>query len=385
MRLLLGQTRFGTIDRLGGLLVASTGATMERLKTVKADPRPEVAAALEAAGDTTAQVLLLPPAYSRRVIEEMMPDLPGEIGGGKSTIITRGVLWAALGVEGPPKTSFRLVVQSEDAPAAAALRDTWIGILRLIGQIEEVREELPMFETIAKHFVPDVQADRLTLTLSEENGALAELRAILKPAIADARGKALMVASMNSLKQIAWAMTAYESAQKSLPPAASYDADGKPLLSWRVHLLPYLGMQELYEQFHLDEPWDSPHNRLLIERMPPIYRSPGSKLEQGGLASYVVPVGPQTVFSGREGTKLEDITVGPAETILLVEVGDEQAVVWTRPEDLPFDPDQPAKGLGGPFPGGFNATFCDGSVRFIKLPQDPGDLRALFTRAGQEK
>ncbi|HUT10017.1 MAG TPA: DUF1559 domain-containing protein [Thermoguttaceae bacterium] len=385
MRLLFGQTPFDAVDRIGGLLVASTGATMERLREMKADPRPELAAALEAAGDTTAQVLLLPPVYSRRVIEEMMPDLPEEIGGGKSTVITRGVRWAALGVDGPPKTSFRLVVQSEDAQTAAALRETWIGILRLIGRIEDVQEELPTFETISKLLVPDLQGSRLTLTLSEENGGVAKLLSALKPPLEKARQQAQSNASKNNLRQIAIAMTAYESVRKSLPPAASYDADGKPLLSWRVHLLPYLEMQELYEQFHLDEPWDSPHNRKLIERVPPVYRSFGSKLEQEGMTPYVAPVGEETVFSGREGTKLEDIKDSHADTILLVEVSDEHTVVWTQPEDLPFDPDQPAKGLGGPFPGGFNATFCDGSARFVRLPQDPGDLRALFTRAGQEK
>src|SRR5205823_10918869 len=48
---------------------------------------------------------------------------------------------------------------------------------------------------------------------------------------------------------------------------------GKPLLSWRVHLLPFLEQDNLYKQFHLDEPWDSEHNKKLIARMPPVYRS----------------------------------------------------------------------------------------------------------------
>ena len=58
------------------------------------------------------------------------------------------------------------------------------------------------------------------------------------------------------------------------PPAYTTSKDGKPLLSWRVLILPYLEQEALYKEFHLDEPWDSPHNRTLIARMPAVYRCP---------------------------------------------------------------------------------------------------------------
>ncbi len=57
-------------------------------------------------------------------------------------------------------------------------------------------------------------------------------------------------------------------------PNNSYSPGGKPLLSWRVHLLPYLGEDDLYQQFNLDEPWDSPNNIRLLNQMPKVYQSP---------------------------------------------------------------------------------------------------------------
>ena len=67
---------------------------------------------------------------------------------------------------------------------------------------------------------------------------------------------------------------------KHFPPAAICDKDGRPLLSWRVAILPYIDQEDLYKQFHLDEPWDSPHNRSLIEKMPGTYMDLGPKADQ---------------------------------------------------------------------------------------------------------
>src|SRR5262245_49932104 len=77
--------------------------------------------------------------------------------------------------------------------------------------------------------------------------------------------------------QINLALINYHDAHGRLPPYASYDADGTPLLSWRVLILPFIEQHQLYSQFHLDEPWDSPHNIELLPLMPISYRAPGRK------------------------------------------------------------------------------------------------------------
>ncbi len=92
-------------------------------------------------------------------------------------------------------------------------------------------------------------------------------------------------------------MANYESAFGTLPPAATFDKEGTPLLSWRVLLLPYLERGELYNQFHLDEAWDSPHNRPLADKMPRVFQCPSGELSQG-LTIYEVIVDPHSIFTG---------------------------------------------------------------------------------------
>ena len=121
--------------------------------------------------------------------------------------------------------------------------------------------------------------------------------------------------------------------------------------------------------------------RKLIDKMPEIYHSPKSKLKEPGKTNYVVPVGPGTVFEGREGMTIKDITDGTAHTIMAVEVDDAHAVIWTKPDDLPYDPKEPSKGLGGLYKNFFAALFCDGSVRIIHLPCPDDKLRAAFSAA----
>jgi len=387
LKMLLGQGLPGieVTKRLGGALFAGRRRTLARLESLEPDPRPELAPAFEAAGDTAAQVLLLPPKHTHRVVDEMMPRLPEKIGGGPSSVLTRGVAWAALGADASPQLRLRLVVQSDNAEAAAALQGELAKVCRLLGADKELLAELPRFDDFVKLLMPTVQADRLVLELDEKRGTLRGLFDLVKPALETARGQAARVQSMNNLKQIGLAMHCWHDDHKGLPAPASYDAQGKPLLSWRVHLLPLVGQEQLYKQFHLNEAWDGPHNRTLIDKMPAIYRSPGCRLPEQGRTSYVAPVGRDTVFAGREGMALDQIKDGTSNTILVVEVGDPQAVIWTAPEDLPFDPEQPAKGLGGPFKGGFLAVFCDGSVQFLPLPQDAKNLRSLFTPAAGER
>ena len=103
--------------------------------------------------------------------------------------------------------------------------------------------------------------------------------------------------SSNHFHQLSLAMLNYDQIHGRFPSYCSFDKEGKPLLSWRVHLLPFLWETELYNQFHLDEPWDSEHNKELITKMPPIYTRPGtSEMAKQGKTVYLVPVGKITAF-----------------------------------------------------------------------------------------
>src|SRR5262245_822885 len=94
------------------------------------------------------------------------------------------------------------------------------------------------------------------------------------PAVAKARIAGNSSRSANNLKQIMLAFHNYHDLYNGMPSAAICDKNGKPLLSWRVAILPLIEQDNLYKQFKLDEPWDSEHNKKLIPMMPKIYAVP---------------------------------------------------------------------------------------------------------------
>jgi type II secretory pathway pseudopilin PulG len=212
------------------------------------------------------------------------------------------------------------------------------------------------------------------------------LVALLLPAVQAAREAARRNQSMNNLKQIMLALHNHHDVRKAFPPQANVGDDGKPLLSWRVHILPYLEQQALYQQFHLDEPWNSEYNKKLIEQMPPLYIHPGSKLTANqGKTNYLGVQGEKFLFSGKsEGRGIREITDGTSNTIAIVQADDDHAVIWTKPEDYEPGKNDPDQGLGGLAGDIFLAAFCDGSVRAVSKQIDQGVLRALFTIDGGE-
>lgn len=246
-------------------------------------------------------------------------------------------------------------------------------------------------------FMPKQEGARLVLFRAEstsDTGMLTStatigiLVALLLPAVQAAREAARRTTSTNNMKQLMLAMFNYESAFGHFPAHANFDETGKPLLSWRVHMLPYLEEGDLYNKFHLDEPWDSPHNKQLISEMPDLFLDPSSpKLTvEEGKTHYLGVFGKGVFFDGsNKGLDLRRITDGTSNTIAIVQTNDEAAVVWTKPEDWQYNENSPLKGLvPGIHPLIFNAGFSDGSVRAISKDIDPAVFKLLLTYADGE-
>lgn len=228
----------------------------------------------------------------------------------------------------------------------ASLREE---VQRLRAQLERTREELEAAErrlAAARQDPPGVAAQRQT--------------------------------SANNLKQIALAMHNYHDTHNAFPANAIYGKDGKALLSWRVAILPYIEENALYNEFKLDEPWDSAHNKKLLAKMPKIYAPVAGGNVAADATFYQVFTGPGTIFEGKKGLRLLEITDGTSNTFLAAEAG--EAVPWTKPDDLPFDPQKDLPKLGGLFKAGFHVAMADGSVRFIRRDFDPQALRLAITR-----
>ncbi len=211
-------------------------------------------------------------------------------------------------------------------------------------------------------------------------GTTGVLVAMLLPAVQAAREAARRAQCVNNLKQIGLAMHSYHDANGHFPNTI-LSKDGQRLLSWRVAILPYIEQKSLYEKFKRDEPWDSPHNKALLDQMPRIFACP-SRPSQPGLTPYRGFRGDGAFFQDGNPSKLDNITDGTTNTIMVVEGRED--VPWTSPDsDLPFDlmAAPSLLGAGSSHPGGFNALFADGSVRFLKTTLSPEVFRAFITRS----
>jgi prepilin-type processing-associated H-X9-DG protein len=212
------------------------------------------------------------------------------------------------------------------------------------------------------------------------------------------------------LKELGVAFHQYNEAHGTFPAPAISDRDGRPLLSWRVALLPHLGQESLYARFHRDEPWNSPNNLALLKEMPAVFGCPSSNASAEYRTSYCVIVGPKgelgsinTAFEPGRGVDIREFTDGTSNTVLVVEAI--VAVPWTKPEELEYVPlmtETTADGgeasstktinsKAGPLPRfgsghaeGFNVLMADGGARFIKATILEQTLRAILTRNGGE-
>ena len=197
----------------------------------------------------------------------------------------------------------------------------------------------------------------------------------------------------HNLKLIGMGMQHYADAWREvLPPAAICDPTGKPLLSWRVAILPYLEYDHVYKEFKLDEPWDSEHNKKLIPKMPTIYHLPGSGDQKDGHTHYRVFVAPANaqgnhpIFTSPPGPtggklqnrfKIDSIPDGTSNTILVAE--SEDPIIWTKPEDLDYDDKKPLPKLGYFWGESTHIVMADGRFKEVRRKVSEQSLRLAIT------
>jgi prepilin-type processing-associated H-X9-DG protein len=191
----------------------------------------------------------------------------------------------------------------------------------------------------------------------------------------------------SNLKQIYLALENYHNDYKSLPPAVVYDAQGRPMHSWRVLLLPYLGLADVYNRYRFDEPWNSPHNRQL-EIYGRDFQCPDDEKRDPEVwnTSYVACVGKGTLWPPQGAGNLDDIRDDRDTTIMLVERS-RSNIHWMEPADwgLSRAPGTSGGVVRSEHRGdGANALFVDGSVQFISTASAAETLAAMATIAGDE-
>jgi hypothetical protein len=208
------------------------------------------------------------------------------------------------------------------------------------------------------------------------------LAALLVPAVTQAREAARRAECKNNLKQIGLALHNYHDVYKTFPPAYIADENGKPLYSWRVLILPFIGQQPLYEQFDKSKAWDDPVNQFALHNMPPVFGCPSDPNQPNTTTNYAAVFGENCVFSGPVGIPLREITDGSSNTLIVGEVTGAN-IPWTAPMDVEIaahptvgDP----QGFSSHHPGGAQFLGADGAVHFVSETIDPGTLTLLFER-----
>lgn len=268
--------------------------------------------------------------------------------------------------------------------------------LPLPPEVDLSLDDIPSVETLTNGLDPAVVAyyrtqngfafyNQQTLPVISPTATGGVLVGLLLPAIQAAREAARRAQSQNNIRQLNLALLNFEATHSAYPAAYSVNDEGQKLLSWRVHILPYIEEQELYDQFHLDEPWDSPHNLKLAEQMPLVFQNPSVSAEPGktgylGVAGeHGIMRAPQDAAPKPLGSRLADVTDGMSNTISVVEVGADHVVTWTAPEDFDYNADNALEQLRSVRATGFGMGFADGSVQNFSVDTTIQDIAALFT------
>jgi hypothetical protein len=212
---------------------------------------------------------------------------------------------------------------------------------------------------------------------------------IVVPAVHQARHAARSSHCSGHLFKLVFALNNYHDHFGCFPPAYLADADGNPLHSWRVLILPFLADWDVLDDYRFDEPWDSPHNlKLDTTRSYNYFSCPNAPdHENTSMTNYVVVTGARTAFPGAESTSIADIHDGLATTLLVVEIADSD-IHWMEPRDLDYDRmsrvNDSTKPRISSHDGHAHVAFGDGRIRRMPESISPATVRALLTIAGGE-
>lgn len=253
----------------------------------------------------------------------------------------------AIGWSLPPNVDLQVRMFSPDGTSADVALVETMKLVKLV----------PGLETAV---VAATDGSQVTLGIQPQ-----ALNSVLGTVMGAQRERSQRMQASNNLKQISMAMHNYHDVYGHVVPATIQDANGKPLLSWRVALLPYLGQQELYDQFKLDEPWDSEHNKSLLSQIPPVYADSLSGPFPPSMTTYRLPVMPGSIYSSAEPLSFKDIKDGLSNTIWMMRAPQSAAIEWTNPAAWELDPSNLRASIFG------DATmavvgFGDGSIRTIE-------------------
>lgn len=207
--------------------------------------------------------------------------------------------------------------------------------------------------------------------------------ALVLPSLGSAKESAKRAKCRNNLKQIGLALLNYQSQYGAFPPAYVADAYGRPVHSWRVLILPFLGYPDLYVKYEFNLPWNSKHNLKLALQMPEEFRCPGANKNGIDKTTYVAASGPGYFFDREHCRTQSEIRDGMSKTLTVLDDA-RRELVWLDPSDGLVAVDATSKFDGNVHPNGMCVLMADGSVHFLTPEFGGNDFAKLLTVAGCE-
>ena len=326
-------------------------------------------------GEGRIQFVCLPPTRLYETYRELQVSLPDYFGGGPVALLTDG-LQSASGSIDPKNGILESTINSASPAAATAFADRATGLInrwrgaeflaaaqQLLTSQEPIERESSNFRPIVQQFEQSTfQPTESQVRWLIPEGKDWQSNKIIELLIGPAANRS----ALKRLRNLALGILNYESACRYFPPpSASRGPEGPTGLSWRVHILPFLGEKALFDKFAIDEPWDSDTNIKLLPEMPDIYSDYGTKLlapvnAKPGYTTVVAPITENTILGAPRKVTFNAISDGSSNTVLLVVVKESLAVPWTAPQDYVFDRDKPGAGLKFN-DGKTQVVLCDGS------------------------
>jgi len=371
------------METWNNVILAGTAEQIANAKSGTVTERHNLAKAWETIGGHNVGVMIFASQDTRRVVRELFPVLQPPFENATGELIADHVTHIGVAVDLPEKIGGMIVAQTTDGESAETIKHALEELKKLLIANESGNSAMASAVTAISALEPTIDDNDVVLDLSPILNDKVQLTSLLEPIQANGRRSQ----KMRDMRQIILAMHNYESKHKTFPAYANFDADGKPLLSWRVHLLPFLEQNALYKQFKLDEPWDSPHNIKWANTIPARYADPSLELDettQAAKTRIVVPFGEGTMFQGNEGTTFGAILDGSSNTIAVATVAPKQAVIWTKPVDWNVDLKNPKAGIFDDQHKEAVFAISDGSVQLILYEAAVEQLKAMLTKAGGE-
>ncbi len=231
---------------------------------------------------------------------------------------------------------------------------------------------------------------------------------MLLPAVQSVRAAARRTVCQNNLKQLGLALQNYHTAHQEFPVGGTgwrgpWSPD-ETQIAWSAFLLPFLEQESVFQRLDLQKAFDSADNAAGAAVVIDVFICPsslrGTELSNGrGPCDYGGMYGeritgpndpPKGLMIYGDARSHRDIPDGSSHTIIVAEDSDFSDGQWINGLNL-FDQAfainaAPAfeNDIRSRHPGGANAAFADGHVRFFPENLELEILAAICTRAGSE-